>query len=99
LRSVDVGHGWLIFAPPPAETAIHPADIDFSQTHGGEKLLGAVLYPVCDDLPAEIALLKRKNVQCTEIRQGPWKQHHHPAARRPRDRLVPAKARAKLHPR
>jgi catechol 2,3-dioxygenase-like lactoylglutathione lyase family enzyme len=71
-RSVDVGHGWLLFALPPAETAIHPADIDFSQTHAGEKLLGAVLYLMCDDLQAEIALLKGKNVQCTEIQQAPW---------------------------
>jgi catechol 2,3-dioxygenase-like lactoylglutathione lyase family enzyme len=23
LRSVDVGHGWLIFAMPPTEAAIH----------------------------------------------------------------------------
>jgi hypothetical protein len=24
--SVDAGHGWLIFALPPAEMAVHPAD-------------------------------------------------------------------------
>jgi catechol 2,3-dioxygenase-like lactoylglutathione lyase family enzyme len=24
--SVDAGHGWLIFALPPAEAAFHPAD-------------------------------------------------------------------------
>ncbi len=23
---VDVGHGWLIFALPPAEVAVHPSD-------------------------------------------------------------------------
>lgn len=71
-RSVDVGHGWLIFALPPAETAIHPADADFSQTHAGEKLLGAVLYLMCDDLKAEIASLRGKNVCCTEIQEAPW---------------------------
>jgi hypothetical protein len=38
-RSVGIGHGWLFFALPPAATAIHPADIDFPQTHAGEKLL------------------------------------------------------------
>ena len=26
LRSVDAGGGWLIFALPPAELAVHPAD-------------------------------------------------------------------------
>jgi hypothetical protein len=72
LRSVDVGHGWLIFAMSPAEAAIHPAEEDFSQTHAGEKLMGAVLYLMCDDLKAEIDLLKKKNVQCTEIQQAPW---------------------------
>ncbi len=24
--SVDAGHGWLIFALPPAEAAVHPAE-------------------------------------------------------------------------
>ena len=70
--SLDVGHGWLIFPLTPAETAIHPADIDPSQTHAGEKLLGAVLYLVGDDLQAEIALLQGKNVQSTEVQQAPW---------------------------
>lgn len=72
LRSVDVGHGWLIFALPPTEAAIHPADSDFSQTHAGEKLLGAVLYLMCDDLKAEMAALKKKNARCTEIQEAPW---------------------------
>jgi catechol 2,3-dioxygenase-like lactoylglutathione lyase family enzyme len=26
LKSVDAGHGWLIFALPPAETAVHPSE-------------------------------------------------------------------------
>src|SRR6266567_2015725 len=25
-KSVDAGHGWLIFALPPAEVAVHPSD-------------------------------------------------------------------------
>ncbi len=72
LRSVDVGHGWLIFAMPPAEAAIHPADGDFSQTHAGHELMGAVLYLMCDDLKAEIESLRRKNVQCAEIQEASW---------------------------
>jgi hypothetical protein len=72
LPSVDVGHGWLIFAMPPSEAAVHPTDADFSQTHAGEKLLGAVLYLMCDDLEAEIAALKKKNVRCTEIQEAQW---------------------------
>jgi hypothetical protein len=71
-RSVDVGHSWLIFTLPPAETAIHPADTDFSQTHAGEKLAGAVIYLMCDDLKAEIASLKKKKVHCTKIQEAQW---------------------------
>jgi hypothetical protein len=72
LGSVDVGHGWLIFALPPAEAAVHPADGEFSQTHAGQQLMGAVLYLMCDDLRMEIAWLKQKGVQCSEIQQAPW---------------------------
>jgi hypothetical protein len=31
--SVDAGHGWLIFALPPAELAVHPAE-----EHAGDEL-------------------------------------------------------------
>jgi hypothetical protein len=41
-RSVDAGGGWLIFALPPAELAVHPAQ------EGG----GAELYLLCDDVAA-----------------------------------------------
>src|SRR5687768_10616667 len=34
LRSVDAGDGWLIFALPPAEMAVHPTDDE----HGGALL-------------------------------------------------------------
>ncbi|HLZ40529.1 MAG TPA: hypothetical protein VKQ11_06195 [Candidatus Sulfotelmatobacter sp.] len=70
--SIDVGDGWLIFAMPPAEAGIHPIEGEFSQSHGGHELLGAVLYLMCDDLPASIAELKMKNVQCTEIQTANW---------------------------
>jgi len=72
LRSVDVGHGWLIFSMPPAEAAIHPTELDFSQTHAGQQLLGAVLYLMCDDLKAEIASLRTRHVECTNIQEAPW---------------------------
>jgi hypothetical protein len=41
-RSVDAGGGWLIFALPPAELAVHPAEA------GGR----AALYLLCDDVAA-----------------------------------------------
>jgi catechol 2,3-dioxygenase-like lactoylglutathione lyase family enzyme len=61
-KSVDAGHGWLIFALPPSEVAVHPAD-------GGEK---HELYFMCDDLKAEMAALAKKNVKCSEVHNERW---------------------------
>ncbi len=45
--SVDAGHGWLIFALPASEAAIHPSD-----TSGSHEL-----YFMCDNLKDEMASL------------------------------------------
>lgn len=74
-RSIDVGEGWLIFALPPTEAAVHPADGGKGRAHGGHQLLGAVLYLMCDDLHSEIQSLKARNVTCTEIGEEPWGIH------------------------
>jgi len=37
--SVDAGHGWLIFALPPAEVAVHPADPPSGEQDRHETLL------------------------------------------------------------
>jgi catechol 2,3-dioxygenase-like lactoylglutathione lyase family enzyme len=60
--SVDAGHGWLIFALPPAEAAVHPAE-----ENGRHEL-----YFMCDDLPAEIAELGEKGVACSEVHKERW---------------------------
>jgi hypothetical protein len=75
--AVDAGGGWLIFALPPAELGIHPteADTDRRQEHGGRRLLGAVLYLMCDDLRATIASLKAKKVSCSAIEEEQWGIH------------------------
>jgi len=70
--SVDLGHGWLIFALPPAELAVHPSEGAFVQDHAEHPLLGAVLYLMCDDLPALLESLAAKNVQCSEVTEAPW---------------------------
>ena len=62
LPSVDAGHDWLIFALPPAEGAVHPA----------EESVGHELYFMCDDLNAEIAALKEKSVRCSEVEDARW---------------------------
>ena len=61
--SVDAGHGWLIFALPPAEAAFHPADED-----GGVH----ELYFMCADLRAEMASLAKKHVACSEVHEARW---------------------------
>ena len=60
--SVDAGHGWLIFALPPAEAAIHPA----------EDTARHELYLMCEDLKAEMASLKKKGVVCSEAQEARW---------------------------
>src|SRR5258707_15244000 len=71
-RAVDVGHGWLIFAMPPAEAALHPMDTGTETAHAGHTLMGAVLYLMCDDLQSEVKTLADKDVMCTEIEEAPW---------------------------
>jgi catechol 2,3-dioxygenase-like lactoylglutathione lyase family enzyme len=61
-RSVDAGHGWLIFALPPAEAAFHPSD-----EHGGHEL-----YFMCDDLKSEMASLAKKGVKCSGVQEARW---------------------------
>src|SRR5437667_12355466 len=62
LSSVDAGHGWLIFALPPAEVAVHPAEE--AGTHE--------LYFMCDDLKAEMAALLEKGIRCSEVQDARW---------------------------
>jgi hypothetical protein len=71
-RSVDVGRGWLIFALPPAEAAVHPLSGNSGQVHAGHHLLGAVVYLMCDDLRALVKSLDAKNVTCTAMTEEPW---------------------------
>jgi catechol 2,3-dioxygenase-like lactoylglutathione lyase family enzyme len=60
--SVDAGHGWLIFAMPPAEAAFHPADENDQHE----------LFFMCEDLKAEMAALAEKGVQCSDVQEAPW---------------------------
>src|SRR6476660_9622615 len=72
LRSVDIGHGWIIFKLPPAELAVHPGDGDFAHRHAGHVMPGALVYLMCDDLKATMADLAKKNVVCTEVETENW---------------------------
>jgi len=50
--SVDAGHGWLIFALPPAELGVHPADAPAHE-----------ISLMCDDLAATMAELSAKGIE------------------------------------
>jgi hypothetical protein len=70
--SVDLGDGWLIFALPPAELAVHPGDGEFVQMHAEHPMQGGLLYLMCDDLSSVIALLKTKGVICANPVEAEW---------------------------
>jgi catechol 2,3-dioxygenase-like lactoylglutathione lyase family enzyme len=70
---VDVGHGWLIFKLLPTEVAVHPSDNEkHGLVHAGHRMLGASLYLMCDDLTAQVKLLKTKSISCTEVEKENW---------------------------
>ena len=54
--SVDIGDGWLIFALPPAELAVHP-------TEGPSQ---HELHLVCDDVNTTVWELKAKGVEFSQ---------------------------------
>jgi catechol 2,3-dioxygenase-like lactoylglutathione lyase family enzyme len=58
----DAGHGWLIFALPPAEVAVHPSEEN--DVHE--------LYLMCDDVQATILELAAKQVACSPIEEQRW---------------------------
>jgi catechol 2,3-dioxygenase-like lactoylglutathione lyase family enzyme len=60
--SIDAGDGWLIFALPPSELGVHPAE-------GSSK---HELSLTCDDIEAEIARLAEKGVKCGPISDEGW---------------------------
>jgi hypothetical protein len=61
-RSVDAGHGWLIFALPAAEVAFHPHDKNNQHE----------MYFVCDNLKAQMDALKKKGARFGEIAEERW---------------------------
>jgi catechol 2,3-dioxygenase-like lactoylglutathione lyase family enzyme len=63
MPSADAGAGWLIFALPPAELAVHPSSGDSQHQ----------LYLMCDDIHATLAELSGKGVEIAqEVRDQGW---------------------------
>ena len=67
-KHVDAGHGWLIFALPPAELGVHPSEgptFDEGVRHQ--------LSLMCDDLDATVAELRAKGLDVVgEPEAAPW---------------------------
>ncbi len=61
MGSVDAGGGWLVFALPPAEVAVHPAEAP-----------GAELNLMCDNLEAQIESLEALGVTCAPVEEARW---------------------------
>ncbi|MGA2344535.1 MAG: VOC family protein [Candidatus Sulfotelmatobacter sp.] len=66
-RSVDAGHGWLIFALPPAEAAFHGFEKNDAEHAGKHEL-----YFMCDDIAATLRDLKKKNVPVSAVNEQRW---------------------------
>lgn len=63
MPSVDAGNGWPVFALPPAELAVHPAD------EAGQHQL----HLMCDDIHATLAELRGKGVEVArEVSDQRW---------------------------
>ena len=67
LPSIDAGDGWLIFAMPPTELAVHPG-VGWGEREGAHRL-----FLVCDDIESTVAELREKGVEFTdEITREDW---------------------------
>jgi hypothetical protein len=59
---VDAGHGWLIFALPPSELAVHPAE------ENGTHLFTLI----CDDVREFVSSCAANGVTCSAIHEERW---------------------------
>ena len=62
LPHVDLGGGWLIFALPPAEVALHPS----SENDVHE------FYLMCDDVEALIGEMEKCGIPCGPVQNQVW---------------------------
>ena len=59
---IDIGDGWLLFALPPTELAVHPA-----KKNGAHEL-----YLTCEDIKATVSRLKHKKIKCSAPSEHSW---------------------------
>ena len=63
-KHVDAGHGWLIFALPPAEMGVHPDEGPTWESGTRHQFTF-----MCDKIDETIAELRRKALRCSAIRR------------------------------
>jgi predicted enzyme related to lactoylglutathione lyase len=59
---VDAGGGWLIFALPASELAVHPSDRNDHHE----------LYLMCDDIDTFVAAMNARGVVCEPLAEQGW---------------------------
>jgi catechol 2,3-dioxygenase-like lactoylglutathione lyase family enzyme len=70
---VDAGHGWLIFALPPAEAAFHDLERNGVESNNAEPPAARhELFLMCDDLAATLRDLQSKNVAVSAVNEQRW---------------------------
>ncbi len=62
LPNVDIGHGWLIFALPPSEIAVHPSNGNVMHE----------IYLMCDDINLFVEEMSVHKVICSAIENQRW---------------------------
>ncbi|HSY93320.1 MAG TPA: VOC family protein [Candidatus Binatus sp.] len=70
--SVDAGHGWLIFALPPAEAAFHGLEKNDAEHGDPPEKARQELFLMCDDLAAALRELQSKNVAVSAVNEQRW---------------------------
>ena len=71
LHSVDAGHGWLIFALPPAEIAVHPGEVP-AKSQADHNMAEVAFYLMCDNLETTLHGLSQKGVKHAPIDRERW---------------------------
>jgi hypothetical protein len=59
--AVEAGDGWLIFALPPTEAAVHPSDRSDTE-----------LYLMSTDLAVDMRALESKGIQLSDVERAGW---------------------------
>jgi len=70
--SVDAGHGWLIFALPPAEAAFHDHEQHDHEQNDANENARHELYLMCDDIAATLRDLKSRKVRVSDVNEQRW---------------------------